>query len=241
MPSAYVRSTSCARKRLRMAAALFAGYDDSGSARWSEVEQEACPSMAPKPTWSAQRRRRDDRMARAGFDYVNQMSVVSSSRSSASDVLGGDVPAWLVIDATATFRSLSIELVAGATSAKRTSSVGPRNARRLEEDSWTARASHARTAAPYLACGEAATRGCQLYDEGERTPARLARDHRRPRLGAPSETWISPPIASKAAGAGAQTAASVIPSGACTDEHHRGVDRRRQRRAPGLRDGERAR
>jgi hypothetical protein len=79
---------------------FFAGYDDAGDARWSEIEQEAVPLYGTEADVVRNNEGADTITWREPeLDYVNQMSVTFIEPLQRFVMLyGGDVPAWLVMD-----------------------------------------------------------------------------------------------------------------------------------------------
>ena len=162
---------------------FFAGYERDGRPRWSDSEQDAVPIyggeaelLAGKPGRDGDAVREDKTRVLAWrepeFDYVNQMSVTFVEPLQRFVMFyGGDVPAWLVMDADGKVKPpVHVAPAPGA--------IHQRSARHpwgrafrddADEDAWSsAQAVLTReAAAPYLACGsdEEQLPGCS--EEGD--------------------------------------------------------------------------
>jgi hypothetical protein len=152
---------------------FFAGYDTSGAARWSEVEQDAVPIYG---TEAEVRRGNDGRDSidwrEPEIDYVNQMSVTFVEPLQRFVMLyGGDVPAWLVMDADGSVPEPTHPAPAPGAIHERSARHpwGRATLKDPEADAWSSPKPvlTREQAAPNLACGDNpdALPGCTEGDE----------------------------------------------------------------------------
>ncbi len=148
---------------------FYAGFHGEGRVKWSEVESEAQPIYGTEARVTQTTNAGEDviEWEEPEFDYVNQMSVSwIAPLSRWVMVYGGDVPAWLVMNADgAVQRPVNVQPAPGA--------IHQRIARHpwgratlddSKDDAWSSAAPllTRQDAAPYLACpdDEDALPGC---------------------------------------------------------------------------------
>jgi hypothetical protein len=201
---------------------FFAGYDASGSARWSEIEQDAVPIYGTEA--NAVRTNQGTEMIEwrePEFDYVNQMSVIFIEPFQRFVMFyGGDVPAWLVIDEDGNVQPPVHEAPSPGAIHQRSARHPWGRATRddPEQDGWTSPEPvlTRETAAPYLACGEGGPEelpGC-TDESDENSPLDLLATIAGLASEQPSETLdITADCIEGSAALAAQTAASGDPVG----------------------------
>lgn len=206
----------------RFSPRFFAGYGEDGRARWSEREEDAVPVYGTEASVERDAEGRETiRWREPEADYVNQMSVTYVEALGRFVMFyGGDVPAWLVIDADGEVQEPVHQPPApGAIHVR--SARHPWGRAALDDpdqDAWTSPAPvlTRQAAAPYLACGEDGHEeipGCS-DESDENSPLDLLATLAGIALGDPGEALdVTGDCIEGSAALAAQTAASGDPVG----------------------------